>query len=236
MAIHPTKMMIPRRKTNKGSCTVAFQSFGRKLFKIVAFVLAMTIGQGVLAQSDMAADEFVKTFSNDLLQSLKAQKSTLAGDVNKISALVDQRVMPHVNFQRMTASAVGPGWRQATPEQQKRLQQEFKTLLVRTYAGAVAQVGDLSITLKPLRASPDDKEVLVRTEVRGNGDPIQLDYRVEKAADAPMGWRIYNLNVMGIWLVDNYRSQFAQEVNSKGIDGLINDLAERNKANSKNSK
>jgi len=131
---------------------------------------------------------------------------------------------------------VGPGWRQATPEQQKRLQEEFKALLVRTYAGAVNQVNDQTIVVKPLRASPDDKEVIVRTEVRGKGDPTQLDYRVEKAPDAPSGWRIYNLNVMGVWLVDNYRTQFAAEVNAKGVDGLIASLAERNKTNRANSK
>jgi phospholipid transport system substrate-binding protein len=144
--------------------------------------------------------------------------------------------MPHLNFQRMTASAVGPGWRQATPEQQKRLQDEFKTLLVRTYSGALSQVSDQTIVVKPLRAAPDDKEVIVRTEVRGKGEPIQLDYRVEKATGDASGWRIYNLNVMGVWLVDNYRSQFAQEINAKGVDGLIASLAERNKSNQRSGK
>ena len=183
------------------------------------------------AAPDATADEFIKRLTDELLTTVKNDKSILSGDINKISALVDQRVMPHVNFQRMTASAVGPGWRQATPEQQKRLQEEFKALLVRTYAGAVNQVNDQTIVVKPLRASPDDKEVIVRTEVRGKGDPTQLDYRVEKAPDAPAGWRIYNLNVLGVWLVDNYRTQFAAEVNAKGVDGLIASLAERNKAN-----
>jgi phospholipid transport system substrate-binding protein len=213
-----------------------FQLWRRRFLKSAAVMAALTLGAAAWAQSDLAADAFVKTFSNDLLNQLKSQKASLGNDINKISALVDQRVMPHVDFQRMTASAVGPAWRQATPEQQKRLQQEFKTLLVRTYAGAMTQVGDLSINMKPLRAAPDDKEVLVKTEVRGNGDPVQLDYRVEKADDAPMGWRIYNLNVMGIWLVDNYRSQFAQTINAKGIDGLIGDLSDRNKANAKAGK
>jgi phospholipid transport system substrate-binding protein len=148
--------------------------------------------------------------------------------------LVDQRVMPHVNFLRMTASAVGPGWRQATPAQQKRLQEEFEVLLVRTYAGALGQVSDQAIMVKPLRAAADDKEVLVRTEVRGKGDPIQLDYRVEKTADG--AWKVYNMNVMGIWLVENYKTQFAQEINAKGVDGLIASLAERNKSNAKASK
>jgi phospholipid transport system substrate-binding protein len=138
-----------------------------------------------------------------------------------------------VNFQRMTASAVGPAWRQATPEQQKRLQDEFKILLVRTYAGALAQVSDQVIVIKPMRAAPEDKEVLVRTEVKGSGDPIQLDYRLEKTPGQGAGWKIYNLNVLGVWLVETYKTQFAQEVNAKGIEGLIATLSERNKANSK---
>jgi len=131
----------------------------------------------------------------------------------------------------MTASAIGPAWRQASPDQRKRLQDEFKTLLVRTYSGALAQVSDESIQVKPLRAAPTDNEVLVRSEIRGRGDPIQLDYRLEKTAGAGAGWKIYNLNVLGVWLVETYRSQFAAEINQKGLDGLINTLADRNKAN-----
>jgi phospholipid transport system substrate-binding protein len=124
-------------------------------------------------------------------------------------------------------------WRQATPEQQKRLQDEFKILLVRTYAGALAQVSDQTISIKPMRSAPEDKEVLVRTEVKGSGDAIQLDYRLEKTPGQGAGWKIFNLNVLGVWLVETYRSQFAQEANAKGIDGLITSLVERNKANSK---
>jgi phospholipid transport system substrate-binding protein len=146
---------------------------------------------------------------------------------------VDTRIMPHVNFQRMTASAVGPAWRQATPEQQKRLQEEFKILLVRTYAGALSQVSDQTVVMKPLRAAPEDKELIVRSEVRGSGDPIQLDYRLEKTPGEGSGWRIYNLNVLGVWLVETYKSQFSQEINAKGVDGLIDSLAARNKSNSK---
>jgi phospholipid transport system substrate-binding protein len=133
----------------------------------------------------------------------------------------------------MTASAVGPGWRQATPEQQKRLQEEFKILLVRPYSGALSQISDQVIALKPLRAGPEDKEVVVRTEVRGSGDPIQLDYRLEKTPGQGTGWRIFNINVMGVWLVETYKSQFAQEINAKGVDGLIESLAARNKSNAK---
>jgi phospholipid transport system substrate-binding protein len=198
-------------------------------------LLAASFGltTGVAQAATEAPDVFIKRLTTELLDIVKADKTILSGDVAKIGVLVDQRVMPHVNFQRMTSSAVGPGWRQATPEQQKRLQDEFKTLLVRTYAGAVSQINNQTIAVKPLRAAPDDVEVIVRTEVHGKGDPIQLDYRVEKSADAPSGWRIYNLNVMGVWLVENYRSQFAQEINAKGVDGLIASLAERNKSNAR---
>lgn len=202
--------------------------------------LGLALGLTLAGQFAHAAPEepdvFIKRLTAELMDIVKADKSILSGDVTKISVLVDQRVMPHVNFQRMTSSAVGPGWRQATPDQQKRLQEEFKILLIRTYSGAVSQLNDQTIAVKPLRAAADDKEVVVRTEVRGKGEPIQLDYRVEKSSDAPSGWRIYNLNVMGIWLVENYRSQFAQEINAKGIDGLIASLAERNKANARASK
>jgi phospholipid transport system substrate-binding protein len=189
---------------------------------------------GVAQAAEEAADMFIKRVSSDILEAIKADKSIRNGDVNKIIVLVDQRVMPHVNFLRMTASAVGPGWRQATPAQQKRLLDEFEILLVRTYSGALGQVSDQNIVVKPLRAAADDKEVLVRTEVRGKGDPIQLDYRVEKAADG--SWKVYNMNVMGIWLVENYKTQFAQEINAKGVDGLIASLAERNKTNARVSK
>jgi phospholipid transport system substrate-binding protein len=182
---------------------------------------------------DEAPDALIKRLSVDVLDTIKADKSIRTGDTAKIVTLVDTRIMPNVNFPRMTASAVGPGWRQATPEQQKRLQDEFKILLVRTYAGALAQVNDQTIVMKPMRMAPEDKEVIVRTEIKGKGDPIQLDYRLEKTPGVGAGWKIYNLNVLGVWLVETYRSQFAQQINAKGVDGLIDALAEQNKANAK---
>ena len=200
-----------------------------------AALAAGTVYALVLPLAALAADEtpdaLIRRLSVDVLNTVRADKAIQAGDIDKVIALVDKTVMPNVNFRRMTAAAVGPGWRQATPEQQKRLQDEFKVLLVRTYAGALAQVSDQTVRIKPLRAAADDKDVLVRTEIVGKGDPIQLDYRLEKTPGEGAGWKIYNLNVLGVWLVETYRSQFAQEINAKGIDGLIDTLVARNKSN-----
>jgi phospholipid transport system substrate-binding protein len=164
-----------------------------------------------------------------MLKTIRADPALRSGDMRRIMALVDAKVMPNVNFQRMTALAVGPTWRQASPEQRKRLQEEFKTLLVRTYAGALTQIQDETVVVRPVRLSPGDTEVVVRTEIRGRGDPIQLDYRLEKTPGEGAGWKIFNLNVLGVWLVETYRSQFAQEINARGLDGLVNALTERNR-------
>lgn len=180
--------------------------------------------------ADEAPDVMIKRLSDDVLASIKADKAILAGDTNRILALVDSKIMPNVDFRRMAAAAVGPAWRQATPEQQKRLQEEFKVLMVRTYSGALAQVDDQTISVKPQRSSPTDTDVVVRTEIRGRGDPIQLDYRLEKTPGQGAGWKIYNLNVLGVWMVETYRNQFAPEINAKGVEGLIATLAERNKS------
>ena len=188
----------------------------------VALALGCAFAQ---AQTAKAPDALIKEVSTDVLDAVRDDKSIKDGDVQKVIALVDAKVLPHVNFQRMTASAVGRYWRQATPEQQKKLQDEFKILLVRTYSGALAQVRDQTVQLKPMRSNPDDKEVVVKTEIRGRGDPIQLDYRLEQVAG---GWKIYDVNVLGIWLVENYRNTFSQEIGANGIDGLIAKLAERN--------
>jgi phospholipid transport system substrate-binding protein len=182
---------------------------------------------GFAIAADEAPDAMIRRLSNEVLNSIKADKDVQAGDFRKVVTFVDSKIMPNVNFRRMTAAAVGRSWRQATPEQQQRLQDEFKTLLVRTYSGALSQVSDQSVNVKPLRASPEDAEVLVRTEVLGRGDPVQLDYRMEKT---PSGWKIYDLNILGIWLVETYRTQFAQEISARGIDGLITTLALRNKS------
>jgi phospholipid transport system substrate-binding protein len=206
--------------------------FFRQVLAATAVLLTALVVPAAHAE-DEAPDALIKRLSVDVLETIKNDKAIRAGDMAKVIALVDTRIMPNVNFLRMTASAVGPAWRQATPEQQKRLQEEFKILLVRTYAGALAQVTDQTISMKPLRAAAEDKEVLVRSEIKGNGESIQLDYRLEKTPGQGAGWRIYNLNVLGVWLVETYRSQFSQEINAKGVDGLIATLAERNKNSGK---
>ena len=183
--------------------------------------------------TDEAPEAFVKRVSVEVLDSIKADKGMRNGDVNRVMALVDTRIMPNLDFARMTASAVGPAWRQASPEQKARLQDEFKTLLARTYSGALAQVGEQTVDVKPVRGSAEDKELVVRTEIKNGGEIVQMDYRLSKTPGQGAGWKIYNLNVMGVWLVDTYKTQFAQEINAKGLDGLINSLSERNKSNAK---
>ena len=207
----------------------------RSLRQFVAALWVSLLGLSAapLWAADEAPDVMVLRLSTEVLDTIRSDKSLQNGELSKVVALVDRKIMPNVDFQRMTASAVGPGWRQATAEQRQRLQEEFKILLVRTYAGALNQVSDQTVAVKPLRAAPDDREVLVRSEIKGRGDPIQLDYRLVKTPGQGTGWKIYNLNVLGVWLVDTYRSQFAQEIAAKGIDGLIATLAERNRANAK---
>jgi phospholipid transport system substrate-binding protein len=201
----------------------------RQLLRLLAAIGIGSLAFGSLAvQAQIQAPEaLVKQVSSEVIDTVKADKSLQQGDVSKIMALVDTKVMPHVNFRRMTAAAVGRYWRQASPEQQERLMAEFKQLLVRTYSGALKEVKDQSVELRPMRGRPEDTEVIVRTEVKGSGQPIQLDYRLEKQAE---GWKIYDVNVLGVWLVENYRNSFAQEISAGGIDGLIQKMAERNRS------
>jgi phospholipid transport system substrate-binding protein len=197
---------------------------------LAAVAAASLVGPFAAHAQVTAPDALIKQVSTEVIDTLKADKAIQAGDVSKIITLVDTKVMPNVNFQRMTAAAVGRPWKTATPDQQQRLQAEFKILLVRTYAGALTQVRDQTVQLKPYRAGAEDTEVVVRTEIKGKGEPIQLDYRLEKADG---GWKIYDVNVLGVWLVEQYKNSFAQEIGAVGIDGLITKLAEKNKAAAK---
>jgi phospholipid transport system substrate-binding protein len=189
---------------------------------LLGWLLAVPAG----AQTAVAPDEMIRVLSMQIIDKIKQDKDLRSGDLKKMSQFVDETIMPNVNFERMTALAVGRNWRQATPEQQQQLMTEFRALLLRTYAGALSSVKDQTVRMKPLRADPADTEVVVRSEiVQTRGDPIQLDYRLEKANSS---WRIYDLNVLGVWLVESYRNQFTQEISARGIDGLIKGLAERN--------
>jgi len=204
-----------------------------KFFLRFFLAICLALGLSTAWANDEAPDAFVKRITTETLDAVRTDKSLKAGDINKIMQLVDTKLMQHVNFRRMTALATGPGWRKATPEQQDRLQAEFKLLLIRTYSGALTQISDQTIEVKPLRGASDDKNLVVQTEVKGKGDPIQLDYRLEKTPGDGAGWKIFDLNVMGIWLVENYRSQFSKEINTGGMDGLIKSLSERNNSNAK---
>lgn len=183
--------------------------------------------QGAAVGQSTAPDALVKSLSNDVLDVIRNDKALQGGDIAKLQKLVDEKILPYVNFEKMTQLAVGRGWRQASPDQRAALTREFRTLLVRTYSGAVSQVRDHQVQLRPMRAQPSDTDVVVRTNVvSGRGEPIQLDYRLEKS---DTGWKIYDLNILGVWLVENYKNSFASEINQNGVDGLIKSLTERNR-------
>jgi phospholipid transport system substrate-binding protein len=207
----------------------------RRHVLVVACAASLLGASGLSMAADEAPEALIQRITNETLNAIKADKALRSGDIGKVMQLVDTQLMPHVNFRRMTALATGPAWRKATPEQQKRLQEEFKILLVRTYSGALSQITDQVVVVKPLRAGQEDKNLVVNTEVRGKADPIQLDYRLEKTPGQGAGWMIFDLNVLGVWLVENYRNQFTKEINAGGIDALIASLAARNKSNTKAS-
>jgi phospholipid transport system substrate-binding protein len=180
------------------------------------------------------ADQFVREYTQDLLTTVSNNKQLLAGDSKKVAELVDSKILPVVNFQRMTAAVLGRHWRAATPEQKQRLLEEFRALLIRTYSGAISQIKDLQIEVKPLRANSDDNDVVVKSVIlRPKGESIALDYRLERSGET---WKVIDLNVAGLWLVETYRTQFSAEINRIGIDGLITSLSEKSKAADKPAK
>ncbi|SNT03960.1 phospholipid transport system substrate-binding protein [Noviherbaspirillum humi] len=197
-----------------------------KLFAIIGLAtgaLAFTAP----AQAQEAPDALIKRISEEVLTTAKNDKDIQAGNTRKVLELVEAKVLPHVDFQRMTALAAGRYWREATPEQQKQLTTEFRSLLVYTYSGAISQIRDQKLEFKPMRAESDN-EVEVRSQVLQpkGGEPIQLNYRLEKTA---AGWKIFDVNVLGAWLVETYKGNFASEISKGGIDGLIKTLSEKNK-------
>ncbi|CAG2155049.1 MlaC/ttg2D family ABC transporter substrate-binding protein [Cupriavidus numazuensis] len=180
----------------------------------------------VSAQDAASPEALVKTVVNDVMASVKSDKDMQAGNIAKISALVEQKILPNANFQKTTQIAMGRNWSKATPEQQKVITDEFKTLLIRTYAGAIAQIRDQTVQYKPYRGSPDDTDATIRTQVINKGEPIQLDYRLEKTAQ---GWKVYDINVLGAWLTEAYKGSFNTIVGQQGVDGVIKTLQDRNR-------
>ncbi len=190
-------------------------------------VCAMLLAFATHARAAEAPDQLIERLSGEVLERIHSDPALKAGDPRRIDELVDGIVMPHVDFQRMTALAVGRPWREARPEQREQLMQSFRTLLIRTYSGALSSVNDQKIRMKPFRANAQDTDVIVRSEVVQPGrEPVQLDYRMRKTGEA---WKIYDVNVLGVWLVETYRTQFAQEASAGGIDGLIRSLQEKNR-------
>lgn len=194
------------------------------LFSLLAGVFLLA---GSAFANEEAPDALVKRVTDEVLNIVRSDKDIQSGNTRKAVELVEAKVLPHFNFTRMTALAVGKDWNKATPEQKKRLAKEFETLLVRTYSNALTAYKDQRVVYKPLRMQPGDTDVLVRTEIRQPGQQaIQLDYGVEKQDG---GWKVYDVVVAGISLVTNYRDTFAQEVRNGGIDGLIASIAAKNK-------
>jgi len=193
----------------------------------IRMILALCVAAfASIAGAQEAPDALVKRVSQDVLQTIKGDPKIQAGDQARIREVMESKLAPNFDFERMTALAMGRNWRQATPEQQKRLTQEFKTLLVRTYSGALAQYRDQTIDYKPLRADPNASDVIVRTEVVRQGQqPVQIDYGMEKKDGQ---WKAYDVVVGGVSLVTNYRDEFNEQVRAGGIDGLLKTLAQKN--------
>ncbi len=195
-----------------------------RLPKLV-LLAALTFASSAFAQAE-APDALVKRVSTDVLDAVRADSTIQPGNVGKVVELVDAKILPSFDFGRMTASAVGSRWNDATAEQKASLEAQFKILLVRAYSGALAQARDRTVEIQPLRSAAADPQVVVKTIIRGGREPVGLDFRLVNEGAA---WKITDVNVGGLWLVENYRGNFAQEINNGGIDGLIGKLSERNK-------
>ena len=206
-------------KTMQKQFALVVASVLSSLFLVAGMALAQTPDQST-------PDGLIKTVVSDVMASVKSDPEIQKGSIPRIVDLVEKKSVPYTDMRRTTEMAMGPNWKKATTEQQAQLVFEFKNLLIRTYSGALSQLRDQTVQFKALRAAPDDQEVVVKTVVLGRGDPVPLDYRLEKTAN---GWRVYDMNIMGVWLVEAYRNQFANQISQNGIDGLVKFLQERNK-------
>ena len=192
-----------------------------------AVIVAAVLAAAPMAHAQEGAEALVKRVSEDVIATIKTDPLVQAGNQVRVREVMEIKLAPNFDFPRMTALAMGRHWRAATPEQQQRLTDEFRTLLVRTYSGALAKYRDEVIEYKPLRANPGDTDVIVRTAVlKPGGAPIQIDYSMAKTAS---GWKAYDVIVGGVSLVTNYRDEFGEQVRSGGVDGLVRTLAEKNK-------
>ena len=212
--------------------------FTRHLIASMAAACAIgTYGAPAAAQADATPEALIERLTHEALDVVNTDAAVRAGDPQRLRVLVDTRLMPHLEFRQMAASATGAAWRGATPQQRARLEEEFKALLVRLLSGALAQArasGSLAeargkqVVVLPSRDPPDATDVTVRTQLRGSGaEPIQLDYRLHKTDGDP--WMVYDVNVLGVWMVQQYRSQFAPVIRERGVQGLIESLAQQGK-------
>jgi phospholipid transport system substrate-binding protein len=197
-----------------------------KIIAFAAFTICTMAFSGS-APAQEAPDALVKRISQEVLSTAKADKEIQSGNRQRIMQFVETKILPHTDFERATRLVAGRYWRDATPLQQERLTEEFRKLLIYTYSGAMTQVRDQQLDVKPLRADPADTDVEVRSEFRQSrgAQPIQVSYRFAKSPD---GWKIYDVNVMGVWLGETYKSSFSSEISKGGIDGLIRTLSEKN--------
>ena len=193
---------------------------------LLSSLLLIAGGASAQAVDQSTPDGLIKTVVSEVMASVKSDPEIQKGNIPRIVDLVEKKIVPYTDMRRTTEMAMGPNWKKATPEHQTQLISEFKNLLIRTYSGALSQLRDQTIQFKPLRAAPDDKEVVVKTVVIGRGDPIPLDYRLEKTSN---GWKVYDMNIMGVWLVEAYRNQFANQISQNGVEGLVKFLQDRNK-------
>lgn len=215
------------KASRRGLCAgaLALSSFGSPLVVAsVGVLLAPSLACAAVAD-EQSPDAMIGALADDILQTVKADPRVKAGDMARITELVNQKLLPHTDFRRTTRLALGRFWNQATPAQQDQLVTQFELLLIHTYAGATAKVGDQTVRVKPLRAAPDDADVVVRTEVMSQGRAYPVDYRLERT---PQGWKIYDVNVLGAWLIQAYRQQFAAQVQQGGVAGLLVFLTQRN--------
>ena len=192
-----------------------------------SFLLGLVLSVSAAFAQEESPDALVKKVTEEVLTIVRQDKDIQSGNTRKAIELVEAKVLPHFDFRRMTALAMGRDWNKANAEQKKRLTDEFNILLVRTYSNALTSYKDQTVRYKPTKLPAGDADVVVKTEIlQPGGRPIQLDYALEKQPD---GWKVFDVIVAGVSLVTNYRDTFNQEVRANGVDGLIKMLSDTNK-------